>query len=123
MTDLKQRVIENIQKEGAFDMDYYGHLSELLAGEPGSQECGTACCLAGHIVAAAAQLELSIPDPNSIYNCLSIPTMAREIWASQYGHEEANRLNFNDRWGDLYQVTVQEIIDHVNGAEPVYHRF
>lgn len=118
MTDLKQRVIENIQKEGAFDMNYYGHLLELLAGEPGSQECGTACCLAGHIVAAAAQLELSIPD-----DCISIPIMARQIWAIQYGHEEANRLDFNNRWGDLHHVTVQEIINHINGERPVYHRF
>jgi hypothetical protein len=119
--DLKQRVIENIRKEGAFDMDYYGSFEKLASGNPEDVDCGTACCLAGHIVAAAAQLGLSIPEPDSKYDHVNVPNSARKIWCSQYGLQEASRLEFNGAWGNLQEVTAEEVIGHINGDPPIYH--
>lgn len=126
MTDLKQKVIENIQKEGALDMDFYGHLPNLLAGNPTDIRCGTACCLAGHIVAAAAQLKVGISMDYMLtyvsgYDYRDVPDLARKIWAEQYGYDDAIRLDFNAGWGNLDEVTAEEVVDHINGADPVYH--
>lgn len=126
MTDLKQKVIENIQKEGALDMDYYGHLPYLLTGDPRDAGCGTACCLAGHIVAAAAQLKVGLSMDyllahTSGYDYRDVPLIARKIWTEQYGLKEANRLDFNSGWGNLCEVTAEEVVGHINGAAPVYH--
>lgn len=123
MTDLKQKVIENIQKEGALNMDYYGHLPYLLNGDPRDVSCGTACCLAGHIVAAAAQLNLLNVSAEfmSGYNYKDVPNLARKIWGDHYGVNDANRLDFIGGWGNLNEATAEEVVDHINGAAPVYH--
>lgn len=121
MADLKQTVIDNIRAEG-FNMEYFGALDDLKQGTVKS--CGTACCIAGHIVAAAARLRLAIPGRKDQY----MGDLARQIWADQYGQGQADRLCFgsytdpvDDAWGELSLVTPEEAIAHINGADPVYH--
>jgi hypothetical protein len=118
MTDLKQKVIENIRKEG-FDMGYWGSFDEVSKGHIINGDCGTACCIAGHIVAAAAQLNLPIP-VGGIYSYSKVQYAARALWADSYGGEEADRLEFDSEWGELEYVTPQDAIDHLNGM-PAKH--
>jgi hypothetical protein len=127
MADLKQTVIDNIRAEG-FDMEYFGALDDLKRGEV--KGCGTACCIAGHIVAAAARLKLTTPGRKQHYmeDLSTVDVLARQIWADQYGQGQADRLCFgsytdpvDDAWGELSLVTPEEAIAHINGADPVYH--
>jgi hypothetical protein len=116
-TDLREETIKGLRAEGAFDMDYYGQIESLV-----ENKCGTACCLAGHIVAAAARLGITIDIPESS-SWWPVPFAARELWKQAYGHVEATRLEFDTiGWGfNLSAVTVDEAIAHLNGAEPARH--
>jgi hypothetical protein len=124
--DLRARTIERILEEDAFCMGTYGDI-QTQAEEP---HCKTAYCIAGHIVAAAS--ELNIPfmvlyDPPSFtrhqddFNETAIT--ARQIWAKVYGEQEADRLEFDEKgWGyALDHVSALEAVDHLNGAPPVVH--
>lgn len=115
MNDLKQETINGILQEGAFDMSDFGCMLQLETGKVG---CGSACCIAGHIVAAAVRLDIPLPvDEGNSYDGM-IGGPARKLWASQYGQEEANRLCFVEGWEDLYEVTPEQAIAHINGATP-----
>ncbi len=124
MADLKQTVIDNIRAEG-FNMEYFGALDDLKQGTVKS--CGTACCIAGHIVAAAAQLKMDLCIDQYAPNFMPrVGMAARQIWINQYGEKEGRRLCFGTYgdekdWGELSLVTPEEAIAHINGADPVYH--
>jgi hypothetical protein len=99
MTDLKERTIARICAE--FDMTKFS---------PNS--CNSACCIAGNILLALGK------DPEHFAN---VAKAARIEWATVYGIEDANRLAFGERyWGDLHEVTAEEAIAHINGAEPIF---
>jgi len=79
-------------------------------------QSGDAGCIAYNICLAAGA------DVNGIqYN--EIPHIARDIWAARYGKEEADRLEFDEKgWGDnISEVTPEEAIAHLRGANPVVH--
>lgn len=126
MTDLKQQTVRRILTEGKFDMHRYGNVDELVI-----PKCGTACCIAGNIIAAAADLGLPIPDGYGFIskvhldNCRTsrASAVARELWAQYYGSEEAERLQFEeDGWGwHLNDVTPEEAVAHVLGGDPNPH--
>jgi len=110
---LRERTIERIKTEGLFNMAFW------RPTEAGSDEaryrletagaCHTACCLAGNITLAARDLGMEVP------------VGARELWASQYGEEEADRLDFYavdmerpvSGGQDLCRVTVDEVLQHL----------
>lgn len=106
---LREKTIELIQKEGQFNM---------MTFKPWSSSCETACCIAGNICLAAGLDLKEVP-----YNRVSI--YARQEWAARYGKEEAERLQFDESgWGDhLFDVTAEEAIAHINGADPVVHGY
>jgi hypothetical protein len=63
---LKRETIKGIQTENAFNMAKFGDVNELTRkkGIPTQKNgCGTACCVAGHIVAAAKRLGLPMLTP------------------------------------------------------------
>lgn len=133
MTGLKQQTVKRILTEGQFDMFRFGSVEELA--NPG---CGTASCIAGNIVAAAADLNLPIPDGTGfiskshrdgrrqhgiLANENRTAAIARELWATQYGPDEAERLQFEeDGWGwRMDRVTPEEAAAHVLGGDPNPH--
>lgn len=75
---LLEETIAGMSAEGAFDMAYWSADDRARQGK-----CGTACCMAGHIQAAAARLGASMPD-----------TGVRGLWSEAYGVENGNRLDF-----------------------------
>lgn len=137
MTDLKQATIESISTEGAFDMADFGNVAELV--EP---SCNTACCIAGHIVHAAAKLGMHVPfqfkGPYgedlfdaakyqvakhtlglTSYDYNPTARTARALWAQVYGAAEADRLEFDDGWRTSFEdVTPAHAIAHLNGQTP-----
>jgi hypothetical protein len=102
---LREKTIELVQKEGQFDMTVYKPL----------KSCGTACCIAGNICIAAG---LNLED----ISYLDVGKTARELWAKEYGQEEAERLGFNEfEWGyNLHLVTPEQAIAHLNGEPSVW---
>lgn len=106
MTDLLENTCKLISTEGRFNMQHYRPF------------CGSACCIAGNILLADG---MSMTDLKAIpWN--TIPVQAREAWARNYGPTESSRLAFDEGgWGDLDQVTPDEAIAHLRGANPVYH--
>lgn len=126
--DLRETVIDRLQSENMLHMQYFSNLREL------KNSCKTACCIAGHIVAAAYELNIRVPATSTSYPPIGdadydgerhhpVAAAARAVWASQYGKEEANRLRFTeDGWGsEIQDVTAEEAIAHLNGSEPVVH--
>lgn len=103
---LREDTIARIRTEGNFDMDHFAP----------PDGCGTACCIAGNILLAAGI-------PLEPYNGgIGIPILARQLWANAYGEDEARRLEFNSAWGpNLEEVTPEEAIAHLNGADPIVH--
>lgn len=133
MTDLKQQTVKRILTEGKFNMFRFGNIYELAI-----PKCATACCIAGNIVAAAADLNLPIPDGTGFISKLhrdgrerygilvgenKTAAIARELWANHYGRDEAERLQFEeDGWGwYMGQVTPAEAAAHVLGQAPKTH--
>lgn len=124
MTTLKEETIKGIQAEGKFDMSNFGEFTDL---KKRSNMCGTACCIAGHIVAAAARLGRELPkvrDCEERYDRKTdrykisklaenleqkgiesedspVPDAARLVWARAYGKESANALDFYARGEDF----------------------
>lgn len=118
MTTLKEETIKGILAEGAFDMSEFGDDTEIKKRNRGKKTfCGTSCCVAGHIVAAAARLKRKIPtktqlrdaqehycQENYVYPAPFITTdvgteddtamAARAIWARSYGKDSAANLDF-----------------------------
>lgn len=137
MTDLKQATIESISVEEAFDMADFGAVHELV-----QPACSTACCIAGHIVHAAAKLRMQIPfqakgpygehefdGPTyarvksdlglSSHDYNPVSRTARVLWAQAYGAAEADRLEFDDGWSTPFEdVTAEHAIAHLNGQTP-----
>jgi hypothetical protein len=63
---LKRETIKGILTENAFNMSRFGDAKELTRkkGIPTQKNgCGTACCIAGHIVSAAKRLDLPMLTP------------------------------------------------------------
>lgn len=105
---LKEETIKGILEEGAFNMGSWGSPEHVSTGKV---DCGTACCIAGHIVAAAARLQTELPQHYWIED------LAFDLWEKEYGLEEARRLDFIDAWPcNLREVTPQQAVAHLNGA-------
>jgi hypothetical protein len=126
MKDLREHVADRILTEEAFNMRNFGMLNDLKFPNPAT--CGSACCIAGHIITGAAELGIPLQiETESPFNLRSdfrdVACVARRIWADAYGIEEANRLEFDEHgWGlDLEDVTAHEAADHLKGAPPVVH--
>lgn len=120
MTTLKEETIKGILAEGAFDMSNFGDDQEIKRANRGKKKfCGTACCVAGHIVAAAARLGRKIPTTAELVQAQeyyyasgtrqypspfitkpevgtedSTALAARVVWARAYGKESASKLDF-----------------------------
>lgn len=68
---LKRATIEGIQTEGAFAMDKWGQENVLTKKvnkrtSKKNPTCGTACCIAGHVVAAARRMGMPVLTPKKI---------------------------------------------------------
>lgn len=120
MTTLKEETIRGIKAEGAFDMSKFGGYAEHKENNRNRKNyCGTACCLAGHIVAAARRLGRDLPNAKELeeryiartetyvdpYKQIfqekglrddyeAVPRAARLAWARSYGIKSANELDF-----------------------------
>jgi hypothetical protein len=117
-TDLREETIKGLRQEGAFDMSSYGSINTLVRG---TADCGSPCCMAGHVVAAGARMGIKVDVPDDVWQ--KVAFSARALWAMAYGAEEGQRLEFDSNgWGkNLPAVTVDEAIAHLNGAEPARH--
>lgn len=129
---LKREVVKGLQAEGALNMLEFGNykrLSKLRKKLPGEKNCHTACCLAGHIIAAAARLDLPIPTGRDVKRTVSKDErgypdwapearIARVLWAEAYGEKESKRLQFVSGSNILRmsQVTPEQAVAHVRGA-------
>jgi hypothetical protein len=157
MKTLKQETIRGLSTKGSFKMSTFGWIRRLLKLKsiPGTRDrklkdpysCGTACCGAGHIVAAATRLDRKLnmreidaeytrrqlcppkqliyaddTDPYNKYvdNESEVARAARVHWARSYGNQEARRLGFTSaEWGeDLDGVTPEMYIAHLEGSKP-----
>lgn len=102
--DLRERVIERIQQEGAFNIDFW---TPKHAKENG---CGSACCIAGHIDIEAN----GNPDPDSF----GIINRARAAWANVYGWDSANRLDFFHAGTNkpIPEITAEDAVAHLRSV-------
>ncbi len=142
---LKQEVIKALENDKNFDMSTFGEACDLVKNNKKRKNyCGTASCIAGHIVAAGARLGRTVPkillkndgydkkgnhigDPGAElmsrlglndYGTDPVARCARVLWARAYGKESANKLDFfADKFAQgaaLIDVTPQQAIDHLN---------
>lgn len=161
---LKRETVKGILTEEAFNMASFGDAEELTRkkGIPTQKGgCGTACCIAGHIVSAGRRLGLpmltraqatracelreaidyqggpvtpaqkKLADrvlrdqsvENGDHEVDDVAIIARDPWASQYGKEEAERLDFYGRTinysHDLEDVTAKSAVAHLRKGTPL----
>ena len=143
MTTLKEETIKGLEKDKTFNMSNFGEAKDIFSKNKGRKNyCGTASCVAGHIVAAGARLGRKVPkelllapfDKNGNYKGepadqlmtklglihTGDPTAAtaRYLWARSYGRERANKLDF-------YAETFAEgkNLDDVTPAEAIQHLY
>lgn len=128
---LKRETIKGILTEGAFDMEKWGSPALVTKRSAHNlddihESCGTACCIAGHIVAAASRLKLPKPkelrgqDLKTLHNV----TAARAYWAEAYGQKSADRLLFyssqiNEVKMGRYsfdRVTPEDAVEHLRSV-------
>lgn len=133
---LKQEVIKGLKTEDALNMADFGYFEELRTARsiPGSaRSCHTACCLAGHIVAAAKRIGMPIPTSRQLRDVPGgtdefghvdyerVPKAARALWASVYGQKSARKLAFYPISGrNLHSVKPEEVVAHVRGEEATW---
>jgi hypothetical protein len=120
---LKAETIKGILTEDAFDMltwEYLGRLRKMKKSIPGA-DCGSPCCIAGHIVAAAARLGMRLPSKEAYRKVhgrpLGVKEAAKFLWAQQYGEAEANRLDFYGADTNFYiwEITPEMAVAHILG--------
>lgn len=135
---LKREVVKALKIESAVDMSEFGNLPGLRRTKKlpkPAEGCGTACCLAGHIVLAASRLRMPIPRQKQLsgimrrdrfgeLDCDDVAIAARHIWAQAYGENAAQRLDFYRSPGSfrtsLSTVPAQDVINHVRGAKSTW---
>lgn len=142
MTTLKQETIKGLQNDKAFNMAEFGDACEIAKKNRSRKNyCGTASCVAGHILAAGARLGRKVPKElltDFDYGAKAIlykkgsqlmeklglsdngdPTAraARFLWARSYGKESANKLDFYGEdfapHTDLDDITAPQAIEHL----------
>lgn len=144
---LKSETLKGLQQDQAFDMSNFGEACDLVKKNKRRKNyCGTASCVAGHIVAAGARLGRKVPkellkdqaydkhgnyigDPGrelmlklglSDDGSDPVARTARFLWARSYGKESANKLDFYaERFApgeDLRDVTPAQAIEHLNSV-------
>lgn len=135
---LKAETIKGILTEGAFDMSHFGNLDELvrLKKTVPNNSCGTACCIAGHIVAAGTRLGIKAErgriaaEYNKKNNFsraeglraseVEVEEVAKDMWSRIYGKASAERLDFygyfSENGDDLKQVTPEEAVAHLRSV-------
>lgn len=144
MTTLKEETIKGLQNDKAFNMATFGTACTIIKKNKGRKNyCGTASCIAGHIVAAAARLGRKVPEEvlaeyghsptkddlyfkgTDLMNKLGLdddsgtPTAraARYIWARSYGAYKANELDFYaNNFApncDLEDITAEQAIEYL----------
>jgi hypothetical protein len=133
---LKRETIKGILTENAFNMSRFGDAKELTRkkGIPTQKNgCGTACCIAGHIVSAAKRLDLPMLTPAQTKladrvvehdtDCDPVAIMAREVWAQQYGSEAARKLDFYANSVDdihtMEHITAESAVAHIRTGAPL----
>lgn len=125
MTTLKEETIKGILAEGAFEMSNFGYLDDIRTRNHRGRKkfCGTACCVAGHIVAAARRLDRDVLTEKQVSEKENdwyasggyfsertppagvvvitrhgwedpVAVAARAVWARAYGKESAAKLDF-----------------------------
>ena len=138
---LKEETIAGLQQEGKYDQSDFGNYEQQRRSK---KHCGTSCCIAGHIVAAAARLGRKLPKKSELESkydpitCKYIEPAksaleakglkfddnetaqaARLVWARAYGVKSANELDFYSEGPELRQYDMMHTppsaaITHLN---------
>jgi hypothetical protein len=105
MMGLREKVIERLKAHPeSLDMRIWAIRSE----------CGTVACLAGHIQLAAGENPVD-EDGEAEYN---VDTVARDLWAKEYGNEAAEELPFFEMdWNWIFQDWGDERFDEHEEAD------
>lgn len=139
---LKEETIRGLRNDKAFNMAEFGDACEIARKNRRRKNyCGTASCVAGHILAAGARLGRKVPKElltDFDYGAKAIlyekggqlmgelglddtgdatARAARFLWACAYGKESANKLDFYGEdfapHTDLDDITAPQAIAHL----------
>lgn len=146
MTTLKEETIKGLTQEGKFNMCEFGDYKKQRRS---TKNCGTACCLAGHIVSAAARLGRALPKPSELtekydpasgsfteparesfqkkglrYDDNETAMAARLVWARSYGVKSANALDFYAESPEMFDYPMSQVpptaaIVHLNRVSAI----